>query len=360
MRPFVSVFVVLCLACPVLGVTPAEMPANSWLELAGTPMKAVAADMSKFPKVHGVVGPRSVIIAWGGAALDTKRNRLVLWGGGHADYYGNELYAFDINKLVWQRLTDPFPNPVKDQEINADGTPNSRHTYNGLAYLTHADRFFAQGGALAGVGFAKCDVTWTFDFATKKWEDRKPTGTLPGGGIGQCCAYDPRSKKLYYGNNKGLFSYDYDQNRWVKLNNDSFYYHTLAVDTKRGLLIGAGGKALFAYDLNQKDFRRRNWKSSGAQDLVNAGNPGLDYDPLADKIVGWHKGKVYVLDIPKRTWTVKDVPGGPKDSRNGTYGRWRYVPAVNVFILVTDWDRNVFFYKHTAGLGRKQGSPALP
>lgn len=350
------------LACLVLGGAlaqgraaelPKDLPANRWLEVPTTPLKAVIADAKKFPKVQGSSGPRSIIIAWCGAALDSKRNRLILWGGGHADYYGNELYAFDINKMAWERLTDPFPDPVKDKEVNSDGSPNSRHTYNGLAYIAHADRFFGQGGSLAGVGFAKCDSSWTFDFDAKKWEDRKPSGDLPGGGIGQCCAYDPQTKKLYYGNDKGLFAYDYDANKWTKWAPDSFYYQTLAVDTKRGLLIGAGNKALFAYDLKKPGSKRQEWKTQGAEELVQSGNPGLDYDSVADRVVGWHKGKVYVLDVDNKAWSVKDAPGGPKESVNGTYGRWRYVSSVNAFILVTDWDKNVFFYKHTAGTGPK-------
>jgi hypothetical protein len=349
--------VLVILGCALARARAAELPqdmaANRWLEVPNTPMKAVAPDMKMFPKVQGNTGPRSVIGAWGGAALDSKRNRLVLWGGGHADYYGNELYAFDINKLAWERLTDPFPNPVLDQEVNADGSPNSRHTYNGLAYIAHADRCFGQGGSLAGIGFARCDQTWTFDFAAKKWENREPSGELPGGGLGQCCAYDPQTKKLYYGNEKGLWAYDHEANKWTKLNGDNFYYQTLAVDTRRGLLIGAGNKAVFAYELKKGNLKRQEWKMSGAEEFIQGANPGLDYDPVADKVVGWHKGKVYALDVEKRAWTMKDAAGGPKDSANGTYGRWRYVPGVNAFILVTDWDKNVYFYKHTAGKGPK-------
>jgi hypothetical protein len=332
--------------------SPKDLAADRWMEVPKSSLKTVIADAKTFPKIQGNSGPRSVIIAWCGAALDSKRNRLVLWGGGHGDYYGNELYAFDINKQAWERLTDPFPTPVMDKEINADGSPNSRHTYNGLAYIDHADRFFGQGGSLAGVGFAKCDQSWTFNFAEKKWENRKPTGDLPGGGIGQCCAYDPQSKKVYYGNDKGLFAYDYDANKWSKWSGENFYYQTLAVDIKRGLLIGAGNKTLFAYDLKQAGSKRQDWKTQGAEELVQAGNPGLDYDPVADKLVGWHKGKVYILDIEKKAWTVKDAPAGPKESINGTYGRWRYLPAVNAFILVADWDK-VYFYKHTSGAGAK-------
>src|SRR5262245_50348956 len=189
--------VILCLV--VAQTTPSTMPADSWMAAPNSKMRSVAPKDGQFPGIWGNTGPSSVIIAWCGGALDTKRSRLVIWGGGHADYYGNELYTFDIATLTWSRITDPTINPVMDQEVNVDGTPNSRHTYSGLAYIASADRFFGQAGSLAGVGFAKCDRSWTFDFDAKKWTDRNPP-TTSGGGFGVCCAYDPSTKKLWWGN----------------------------------------------------------------------------------------------------------------------------------------------------------------
>src|SRR5213593_285726 len=88
--------------------TPATMPADSWLVAPNTNMSAVTPVNGQFAGTWGTDGPWAVIAAWGGGALDTQRSRLVLWGGGHADYYGNELYAFDIPTLTWSRVTDPF------------------------------------------------------------------------------------------------------------------------------------------------------------------------------------------------------------------------------------------------------------
>src|SRR4029079_157760 len=158
----------LCLASQ----DPGTMAPDTWMTVPDSRMRAVTPTNGQFAGTWGVGGPGMVLAAWGGGAVDTQRSRLILGGGGHADYYGNELYAFDILTLTWSRLTDPFVNPVMDQEVNADGTPNSRHTYSGLAYLEHADRFFGQAGSLAGIGFAKCDRSWTFDFVAKKWTDR--------------------------------------------------------------------------------------------------------------------------------------------------------------------------------------------
>lgn len=346
----------LILLAPALqAATPADMAANTWLEIPHSLLKSVTPDMAVFPKIHGNTGPASVVVAWSGAALDATRSRLILWGGGHGDYHGNELYAFDVPTLAWQRITDPFPDPVRDQQINADGTPNARHTYNGLAYIAHADRLFACGGALSGKGYALCDTTWTYDFTAKAWEAHHPPQHAPRGGIGHCCAYDAASKRVFFGNDKGLFAYTFDTDSWAQLTDDAFYYITLAVDPKRQLLVGAGNKSLFSYNLMNGEFVRHALVTTGGEAFVAAGNPGFEYDAVADRMVGWVKGVVYVLDDEKWTWSVNEVAGGPHDSPNGTYGRWRYVPAVNAFILVTAWDADVFFYKLTAGAGTGSG-----
>src|SRR3954449_5127276 len=61
------------------------------------------------PRPAGNTGPSAVIEAWSGGTYDSVRGPLVLWGGGHSDYAGNELYAFDIATLKWSRLWGPEP-----------------------------------------------------------------------------------------------------------------------------------------------------------------------------------------------------------------------------------------------------------
>ena len=84
-------------------------------------------------------------VEWG--AFDTKRNQLVMWGGGLDDYFGNEIYALNLTTLSMTRLTEPATPYANYVETLADGTqPNSRHTYDGLAYMENVDRLFAFGG----------------------------------------------------------------------------------------------------------------------------------------------------------------------------------------------------------------------
>ena len=82
-----------------------------------------------------------VIAPWGGAAFDTTRNRLIVRGGGHGDYSGNEIYSFSLDTLTWTRLTGPGESSPgaapKNTYYNDQGTPSSRHTYNCLQDLSH-------------------------------------------------------------------------------------------------------------------------------------------------------------------------------------------------------------------------------
>jgi hypothetical protein len=146
--------------------------------------------------------------------------------------------------------------------------------------------------------------------------------------------------------NGGLYSYDYDGNRWTKHTADSFYYQTATVDTRRGMLVAAGNGKLFAYDIRGGGAPLRQvWRSSGGDALIAKQNPGFEYDASADRLVGWAGGSVYSLNPETKVWEVFDAPGSPKPTTYGIFGRWRYVPALKVFVVVTGIDENVHFYK---------------
>jgi hypothetical protein len=130
-----------------------DLAPGHWYEIPNTHLEAVLPD----PLPPGMTGPSSIMIAWSGGAYDTKRDRLIVWGGGHNDYGGNEIYTFDINSLKWSRVWGPSPD-IPDGvdgpdmlcgiETYDDGNPRSRHTYEGLEYIPTTDKFWSQGGSL--------------------------------------------------------------------------------------------------------------------------------------------------------------------------------------------------------------------
>src|SRR6267142_6178478 len=93
-----------------------------------------------FPTSHmEVVNPNSsgsvysVMMAWSGGIYDSDRDQFIIWGGGHTDYAGNEVYAFGpVTGLLpqWRRLTDPSAPAADNTPYAPDGRPVSRHTYN--------------------------------------------------------------------------------------------------------------------------------------------------------------------------------------------------------------------------------------
>src|SRR3989344_1224004 len=95
-------------------------------------------------------GPGSVMAAWSGGAYDTKRDRLIIWGGGHNDYGGNELYTFTLSTQKWTRIWGPssgIPGSGGSNcpETVGSGDPNSRHTYDGVVYIASLDKVFGSG-----------------------------------------------------------------------------------------------------------------------------------------------------------------------------------------------------------------------
>jgi hypothetical protein len=83
---------------------------------------------------------------------------------------------------------------------------------------------------------------------------------------------------------------------------------------------------------------------ASCQDPLSASSPGVAYDSALEKIVIWPNfgASVYLLD--EATWTCQRVqyPGGPAEkgqegapsATTGTFGRFRYFPEKDIFVLV--------------------------
>ena len=328
-----------------------RMAPGTWLSVPGTQLRQAVPEPGRYPKVKG--DPRGIVDSWSGGVLDARRNRLIVWGGGITNYHGNEVYALDLESLTWERLTEPTAEPAIGRQVNGDGTPISRATYNGLAAVTHADKMFALGGDGAGSAGPAPDITWTFDFATHAWQDRNPSGDRPPTWVGALAAYDPATRKVWWGEsrspgNAGLYCYDVDANRWTKENRDLFYYQTGAVDSRRGRLVCVGDGKLFSYNIRGSRPVRETLKTTGADAFIARPNPGWDYDPTSDRLVGWAGGPVAILHPETGAWKLIDAPGAPSPTPYGIFGRWRYVPSFNVFVVVTALDQNIHFFKPPA------------
>lgn len=325
-------------------ITLADVKPGQWAQLRNTRIRSV------LPGVVQSGSPSSIVAAWSGGTVDTARSRLLIWGGGHTDYRGNEMYALDLATLSINRITDPSPSTSSDACTSAlpDGTPTSRHTYDGLTYLGHADKLFAVNGSMAPCGSGD-PATWTFDFATNRWKLMLPEApwTEP---YGTMAVYDPVSELVYVKSSGGSFySYSLESNVYTRLNKTDMpvdYHLTATIDSKRHkfVMVGDGVQVI---DLATNTMSTVT--TSNAPALVSARqSPGLAYDARADRIVAWQGGgNVYALDMDTGVWTqVATNPGPTAPSKEqGTFGRWGYIPQYGVFALVNDVDENAWVFR---------------
>lgn len=336
------------LATPRL-VTASVPTTAGWSQLTNTKIRPLCP-----AHVPGNTGCSAVVDATSGGAFDTKRNRLVIWGGGPDSYLGNELYALDLETLSVSRLTDPATPYTSGVEALAGGTqPNGRHTFDGLAYMENVDRLFSFGGGghLSSTSNGSLE-TWTFDFATNHWQWMHPRGPNPKGFISMT-AYDASTGKVFVHDALCMYSYDFATNSYQSLPvggscqrlNGVGYWMTGVLDPVRRKFFLFGGGDQWVIDVGpDSTFVPQAFKTTGAEALVSSHNPGLAYDPVNGRIVGWNGGDtVYVLNVDSKSWAAALYPGGPGSaSPTGTLKRWNYAPKLGVFVVLNSVDRDAF------------------
>ncbi len=375
-------FCLLAIAGVVSPDGPALLSAPGWFEVPHTRLEGVCPPESSGYDFRAHC--EMVIRAWSSGIADTKRNRLILWGGGHNDYYGNEIYALDLKTLKLERLTNPSP-PNKYQgpciATLPDGKPNSRHTYGGLAYIAHADKMYVFGGSLACSGGSGDSDTWTLDLGTLQWKRMAGNGggQLVGWNLGALSDYDPVSKLVYLSDRKGFYSYSYETDSYKQLNSDA--YVTLdvnaVIDPKRRLFMiwglkeaggqaQAGGPGLYVISIaSGSNYALQDWSGqvSGCTAMMSGDMEGLAYDSTHDRIVAWRNegdgNTVYIYDPNTKSCSTQTFPGGPKvnPAVRGVFGRFRYVPSNDSFVLVNDAEQNAFTLRLPDSTGQQAPQP---
>jgi hypothetical protein len=342
----------------------------------------------------------SVIRSWSGAIADTTANRLIIWGGGANNYYGNEIYSLNLsaNPVTLTRVKDPTvpTNYANSQDCvesippgTTDASPNSRSSYGGMAFLPGAYVMYIVDGALACRAGSGSTGTWTVPLqdpiSSNSWMHMNPTllGPLPGssGGFayGNVAEYDPSSGLVFVSDSAAMYTYDLQTNTYNRITAPQGFitsiYLSGAIDPVRKLLVLVGGctsgtcssgEGVFVADIsNPASTIEQNWTAatmadpicaeylSGGANSISASNPGFTFDSVANDFVGWPNqgNSVYVLTPDptnqRLTCQKETFLNGPPNSAhlsprgntsNGTFGRFQYFPGPDVFVLVNDWN----------------------
>lgn len=123
-------------------------PEGSWVKVNTNLFSDAWVPKNLRPNQGSSSNPHAIINAWSSFAWDSKRGDLVIFGGGHANYSGNEVYRWRGSTLQWERLS--LPSALDTQSVPVGGAeyaPMSSHTYDNQLYLPVVDRFVTFGGA---------------------------------------------------------------------------------------------------------------------------------------------------------------------------------------------------------------------
>lgn len=327
----------------------------------------------------------AVVTAWGGGVLNSvgvwragafvAGTFLIIFGGGHGDYAGNELYAYgplESSAPTWSRLLNPTI-PAPDDVARVGGYPVSRHTYNSLQYLPDTNQMICVGTAgyyHTGFGFVTVDV---FNFninprSLNPWTAFE-TGfvSFGGGGTGGIDVqtdYDPVTKKVWAlgkGNVSRLQCFDVRTRTWTSWpkNNPS------GPTDSKGCIDSMHN--LFVYRDNGGTIRVQNLAAptsmiyapiaSGAAPAL--GDSTMVWDQTGGRIVYWDgTGSAVHFLTPGANpgvqgdawaWSVTR-PGGESPAAaesNGTYGRMRMAtfPWGRGLLLMSRHDAPISFLR---------------
>lgn len=358
--------------------------ATGWFEIPKTLLRPVCPSI---PQILGADGCQAIFSAWNGAIGDTAGARLLFTGGGHQNYWGNEIYSLGLNPsnpgyLAVTQLNQPvFPTPIPPCTEDwgnpsatpaVPSTPAARENYGDLAYMPGANKVWLFGGALATSG-CRSHGMWTMDLATLAWTRLDTTLTIvPSGSVVlgttptdiNYSDTDPASGLVYsyIADADILTSYNPATNTMTALLTGAFHgtnYRANGIfDPGRNIFLLAGQGTLAWFDLNTSPPTFHNPATAicvspdSYKSAQDANSPGLAYDPTLDRIIGWAGGStVYVIDTRQATAVTPTIacnaltsyPNGPQAEQiNGTFGRFRYFPSSDIFVLLNDWAQNAF------------------
>jgi hypothetical protein len=142
----------------VLSSSLASMPPNSWQRLNLNQFQEVWTPKDLWPTL---ASPESNISGWSGAAWDSLRKDLLIWGGDIGDEQGNEVYVFHTSTGLWERGAVPSQitrtGLITHVVDGVNSAPISGESWDNVIYLPGVDRMAVIGVSREGLTFQNLD-----------------------------------------------------------------------------------------------------------------------------------------------------------------------------------------------------------
>lgn len=147
---------------------------------------------------RGRVGFSSITEAWNGAVFAARFGQsgaMIIFGGGHNDYFGSDVHAFDLASREWRRLTTGFVTGHPDEygegavyhdAVYPDNSPLPPHTYDYIQYDEVGNDFVMLKGQIElGPNVQAVAIPHLFNLDTLAWRrgPKHPSAILNSGGF---------------------------------------------------------------------------------------------------------------------------------------------------------------------------------
>jgi hypothetical protein len=346
----------------------------------------------------GRIGFSAITEAWNGAVLATRfgdSGSMIVFGGGHNDYFGSDVHAFDFATREWRRISDGFTQG-SDEEYGAgacyphaeypDGSALPPHTYGYVQYdAVGNDYLILKGNSELGPDVKAVAIPHLFNLDRRQWR-RGPlhaSATLNSGG---CTTWDASRRVLWGhsgddGGGNAFIGYcpdganaDGSFGRWGSLHANKFpgiaNHNAMQIHPLRDIIVVLvhARDGLFALNPSDPAAPAAPLRSSGARPRI-AEYAALEYAPNLDRLIYYSAedgAAVHSIAAPQGSgWTalttadwdwaqcagdgldpIADARAGSRHATNRrhTFGRFRVASwgAIDVALLIRHVDTPVY------------------
>ena len=305
---------------------------------------------------------------------DSQGNRILIWGNGLTRIttnHDNGVYAFDLDTLLPSKLNATDANSGTADAITAGGRPSARASFRQTAWMSNVNKMYVFGGiAQPPPGANYLNSTWLWTPGTDTWELKTPTGTIPSAVPmdnlnSAVTVYDAGLGKVWLLTQACLDRYDPIADAYERPF-PCFLLPTgptAVLDPVDHRLYAVSNYSIGYFNLTVGGYTPLT-ASSGCAPLQ--GWPGLAWDEVQNKIIGWKGGDVvYTLNPATNTCTQQTINGGPGHPTVAqaytVNKRFQYIPPpANLFIALTDTTRNAYALRLTASVTPPPPSNSVP
>jgi hypothetical protein len=354
---------------------------------------------------RGVAGFSAITEGWNGAAYASRygsSGSMIVFGGGHNDYFGSDVHAFDLASREWRRITDGYVSGG-DEEYGAgarypdsvypDGSPLPPHTYDYVQYdPVGNDYLLFKGQTELGPEVKAVAVPHLFNLDTLTWRHgpQHPTAILNSGGWTTWDASrravwghsgDDGGGNAFIGfspdgdNGDGTFGHWF--NRFPSKLPGIANHNAMQIDPLRDIIVVSahGHDELYAIDPADPEREIVRLKSTGSKPVLRP-YAAMEYAPNLDRLVYFSPldgAIVHTIAAPNErasrdkfvgqwTWHAHEPAAGTLDpirdaasrsrypvNLSQTFGRFRIASfgAIDLAVLVRHVDSPVYAMRLT-------------